>query len=144
MNPPWRLINRAVDVHVLLYRLSGGLIGGRVPPLGAKMLLLEHVGAKTGRKRTTPLVYIEDGRDLVIVASKGGYPRHPAWFHNLMANPDVNVQTGMRRRPVRARQATDEEHARLWPRVVDAYSGYEGYQRRTQRKIPLVILEPRA
>lgn len=140
---PWRLFNRAVDAHVALYRVSGGLIGGRIPPLGAKMLLLDHVGAKTGRKRTIALVYVDDGDDLVLVASKGGYPRHPAWFHNLMANPDVTVQTGHRRRKVHARRATDEERERLWPRVVAAYSGYEGYQRRTKRTIPLVILEPR-
>jgi deazaflavin-dependent oxidoreductase (nitroreductase family) len=143
MDPPWRLVNRAVDLHVLAYRLSGGLIGGRIPPFGAKMLLLDHVGAKSRRKRTIALVYIEDGDDLVLVASKGGFPRHPAWFHNLTANPDVTVQTGPRRRKVHARRATDAERARLWPRVVDAYSGYEGYQRRTEREIPLVILEPR-
>jgi F420H(2)-dependent quinone reductase len=143
MGIPWRLVNRVIDVHSTAYRLSGGLIGGRIPG-GPKMLLLDHVGAKSGRKRTNPLVYIEDGDDLVIVASKGGHPRHPAWFHNLMANPDTAVvQTGFRRRKVRPRQASDEERERLWPRVVDAYSGYEGYQRKTQRQIPLVILEPR-
>jgi deazaflavin-dependent oxidoreductase (nitroreductase family) len=142
MGIPWRLVNRFIDVHSTAYRLSGGLIGGRIPG-GAKMLLLDHVGAKSGRKRTNPLVYIEDGDDLVIVASKGGHPRHPAWFHNLTANPDTAVRTGFKRRNVRAREASDEERERLWPRVVDAYGGYEGYQRRTKRKIPLVILEPR-
>jgi deazaflavin-dependent oxidoreductase (nitroreductase family) len=142
MGTPWRLVNRFIDLHSTVYRLSGGLIGGRIPG-GPKMLLLDHVGAKSGRKRTNPLVYIEDGDDLVIVASKGGHPRHPAWFHNLMANPATVVQTGLRRRNVQARRASDEEHERLWPRVVDAYSGYQGYQRKTQRRIPLVILEPR-
>jgi deazaflavin-dependent oxidoreductase (nitroreductase family) len=143
MGTPWRLVNRVIDVHTVAYRLSGGLIGARLIPGGQKMLLLDHVGAKSGRKRTNPLVYIEDGDDLVIVASKGGHPRHPAWFHNLMANPDTVVQTGFRRRRVHAREASDAEHQRLWPRVVDAYGGYAGYQRKTQRKIPLVILEPR-
>jgi deazaflavin-dependent oxidoreductase (nitroreductase family) len=142
MGTPWRLVNRVIDLHSIAYRLSGGLIGGRMPG-GPKMLLLDHVGAKSGRKRTNPLVYIEDGDDLVIVASKGGHPRHPAWFHNLMAHPDTAVQTGFRRRNVRARQASGQERERLWPRVVDAYSGYDGYQRKTQRQIPLVILEPR-
>ena len=107
------------------------------------MLLLDHVGAKSGKARTTPLVYIEDGDAFVIVASKGGHPKHPAWFHNLRANPETTIQVGSRRIPVTARVATDAERERLWPEVVRAYSGYEGYQRRTDRKIPLVMLEPR-
>lgn len=142
MEPPWTLLNRVIGLHTLAYRMSAGLIGHRIIG-GPNMLLLDHVGAKSGRKRTTPLVYIEDGDNLVIVASKGGHPRHPAWFHNLMANPDTVVQVGSRRRNVRAREADDAEHERLWPKAVAAYSGYEGYQRRTRRRIPLVILEPR-
>jgi F420H(2)-dependent quinone reductase len=107
------------------------------------MLLLDHVGAKSGKRRTTPLVYVPDGDDVVLVASKGGHPRNPAWFHNLRAHPDTSVQIGSSRRPVHARVATSAERERLWPRVVDAYGGYAGYQRRTKREIPLVILEPR-
>lgn len=107
------------------------------------MLLLDHVGARTGTKRTTPLVYLRDGDDVVVVASKGGSPRHPGWFHNLRAHPDTTVQIGARRLPVRARVATPNERSRLWPRVVARYGGYEDYQRRTSRQIPLVILEPR-
>ena len=94
-------------------------------------------------KRTSPLSYIRDGDSYVIVASKGGYPQNPAWFHNLKANPETRVQLGTRKVPVTARVATDAERKRLWPKVVKAYSGYEGYQRRTERKIPLVVLEPR-
>jgi deazaflavin-dependent oxidoreductase (nitroreductase family) len=89
------------------------------------------------------LVYVEDGDDLVIVASKGGHPKHPAWFHNLVANPDTIVQVGSRRRAVHARVATADERTRLWPMAVDTYGGYAGYQERTGREIPLVILEPR-
>src|SRR5205814_1748077 len=100
-------------------------------------------GAKSGTERTTPLVYLDDGDDFVIVASKGGHPRHPAWFHNLRAHPDTTIQVGSRRIPVTARVATDAERQRLWPAVVRLYSGYEGYQKRTDRKIPLVVLEPR-
>jgi len=107
------------------------------------MLLLDHIGAKTGKVRTTPLVYVADGRNLVLVASKGGHPRNPAWFHNLMANPETTVQVGSKHRVVRARVATPRERARLWPKAVETYSGYAGYQRRTEREIPLVILEPR-
>jgi F420H(2)-dependent quinone reductase len=136
------LLNQAVKGHVLAYRATGGLVGHRVP--GAPpMLLLDHVGAKSGKHRTTPLAYLGDGEDLVLVASKGGSPRHPAWFHNLRANPGTTVQVGSGRRAVRARVATAEQRARLWPKVVQMYPGYRHYQRRTEREIPLVILEPR-
>jgi F420H(2)-dependent quinone reductase len=136
------LLNQAVKGHVLAYRATGGLVGHRVP--GAPpMLLLDHVGAKSGKHRTTPLAYLGDGEDLVLVASKGGSPRHPAWFHNLRAYPDTTAQVGSERRAVRARVATAEQRARLWPKVVEMYPGYRHYQRRTEREIPLVILEPR-
>jgi deazaflavin-dependent oxidoreductase (nitroreductase family) len=108
------------------------------------MLLLDHVGAKSGKQRTNPLVYLRDDENLVIVASKGGSPRHPAWFHNLRANPDTTVQVGPRRIPVRASVATAKERSRLWPKVTNLYHGYDQYQRRTSRQIPLVILKPRA
>ena len=144
-SPPeafWRVFYQGVGGHTRIYRLSRGLIGHRVPGL-PPMLLLEHVGAKSRTHRTSPLVYIQDGDDYVLVASKGGYPRHPAWFHNLRANPETTIQVGSRKIPVTARVATDAERNRLWPRVVDLYSGYEGYQKRTERKIPLVVLKPR-
>jgi deazaflavin-dependent oxidoreductase (nitroreductase family) len=129
--------------HTTAYRLSRGLIGHHVP--GAPpMLLLDHVGAKSGKRRTTPLAYLKDGENLVLVASKGGHPRNPAWFHNLRANPDTNIQVGSRRIPVRAHVATPPERQRLWPEVVRLYSGYQGYQERTDREIPLVVLEPRS
>ena len=138
----WPVIRRLAGVHTLAYRATSGLIGHHIPGLPPN-LLLDHVGAKSGTKRTTPLLYIPDGDDLVIVASKGGYPQHPAWFHNLRANPDTTVQVGSERRAVRARVANAEERARLWPKAVDAYSGYRDYQDRTGREIPLVILERR-
>jgi deazaflavin-dependent oxidoreductase (nitroreductase family) len=135
-------LRKVMGGHTTVYRLSGGLIGHHVP--GAPpMLLLDHVGAKSGKERTSPLVYMRDGDDLVIVASKGGNPRNPAWFHNLRANPDTTVQVGREKRPVHARVASAEERKRLWPKVVDHYSGYAGYQERTDREIPLVVLEPR-
>ena len=138
----WKAFGAGTAGHVLSYRVTNGLVGHRVPGLPA-MLLLDHVGAKSGKRRTTPLVYVPDGDDVVIVASKGGHPRNPAWFHNLRAHPDTSIQVGAQRRPVHARVATPEERKRLWPRVVRAYGGYAGYQRRTEREIPLVILEPR-
>src|SRR5439155_21023346 len=101
------------------------------------MLLLDHVGAKSGRPRTTPLLYIDDGDAFVIVASKGGHPKHPAWFHNLRANPETTIQVCPRKIPLTARVATDAERDRLWPVVVRTISGYERFQRRNSRTIPL-------
>jgi F420H(2)-dependent quinone reductase len=138
----WPLTRRVMGLHTFVYRASGGRIGHKFPG-GPPMLLLDHVGAKSGKKRTSPLLYIDDGDSVVIVASKGGFPKHPAWFHNLKANPDTTVQVGTDRREVRARVATPEERKRLWPRAVETYSGYKQYQERTDREIPLVILEPR-
>jgi F420H(2)-dependent quinone reductase len=138
----WRLFNELTRLHTVAYRLSRGMIGSRIPG-GPPMLLLDHVGAKSGVKRTSPLLYIKDGANVVIVASKGGYPKHPAWFHNVRANPDTTVQIGSERRPVRARVANAQERERLWPRAVAAYRDYARYQERTDREIPLVILERR-
>jgi F420H(2)-dependent quinone reductase len=138
----WPFVTQVMKGHTLVYRLSGGRIGHTFPGLPS-MLLLDHVGAKSGAKRTSPLLYIKDRDNLVLVASKGGYPRHPGWFHNLRAHPDTTVQVGSERRDVHARVATPEERERLWPRVVDSYGSYADYQKRTDREIPLVILEPR-
>lgn len=138
----WPVLRRLMGGHTLIYKASGGRIGHRFPGT-PPMLLLEHVGAKSGERRTSPLVYVDDGADVVLVASKGGYPKNPAWFHNLKANPDVTVQIARERRPVRARIATDAERGRLWAKAVETYSGYDEYQARTEREIPLVVLEPR-
>lgn len=138
----WPVLRLLMGGHAWIYRATDGLIGHRFP--GAPpMLLLDHVGAKSGIKRTTPLVYVDDDPDVVIVASKGGHPRNPAWYHNLRANPDTTVQIGAARCAVGARVATPEERERLWPKAVATYAGYRGYQQRTDREIPLVILEPR-
>jgi F420H(2)-dependent quinone reductase len=138
----WALLRRLMGGHAAVYRATGGLIGHRFP--GAPpSLLLDHVGARSGVLRTSPLVYTVDGENLILVASKGGHPKNPAWYHNLLANPDTTIQVGSARRAVRARVADPEERKRLWPMVVTTYSGYEGYRRRTEREIPLVILEPR-
>jgi deazaflavin-dependent oxidoreductase (nitroreductase family) len=138
----WPILGRLMDGHARIYRATNGLVGHHIPGL-PPTLLLDHVGAKTAAKRTTPLLYIRDGDDVVIVASKGGFPKHPAWFHNLRANPDTTVQIGSERRTVRARLATPEERERLWPKAVAAYRDYARYQERTDREIPLLILERR-
>lgn len=138
----WPLLRRLMGGHTAVYRLSGGLVGHRFP--GAPpMLLLDHVGARSGKRRTSPLVYARDGENVILVASKGGHPKNPAWFHNLLAHPDTSVQIGSRRQNVHARLADAAERERLWPLVVSVYGGYEDYQRRTGRVIPLVVLEAR-
>ena len=129
--------------HATVYRATRGLIGHRIPGL-PPFLVLEHVGAKSGRRRITPLLYFEDGDRYVVIASKGGHPRHPAWYHNLRENPDVDIQVGSSRFPVHARVAGPDERPRLWRRAVEVYGDYANYQRRTERQIPVVILEPRA
>jgi deazaflavin-dependent oxidoreductase (nitroreductase family) len=138
----WSLLTRVMGGHTAVYRATNGLIGHRFP--GAPpMLLLDHVGAKSGTRRTSPLVYGVEGDDLILVASKGGYPKNPAWFHNLLANPDTTVQVGSSRRSVHARKADAAERKRLWPLMLKVYGGYADYQRRTEREIPLVVLSPR-
>jgi deazaflavin-dependent oxidoreductase (nitroreductase family) len=137
----WPILSPLMRAHASLYRATGGRIGQLpgLPPL----LLLDHIGARSGRKRTTPLVYMPDGERLIIVASKGGHPRDPAWMHNLRANPDTEVQIGSRRMQVHAREARGEERRQLWPKAA-AYNRHWGnYQKRTERTIPLVVLEPR-
>jgi deazaflavin-dependent oxidoreductase (nitroreductase family) len=128
--------------HAALYRATGGRIGGHIPGL-PRLLLLDHVGAKSGTRRTTPLVYMPDGDNMLIVASKGGHPRHPGWLYNLRAHPDTQVQVGSERLEVRAREADPEERRRLWPLASEYNPHWARYRRRTTREIPLVLLEPR-
>ncbi|HEX4837724.1 MAG TPA: nitroreductase family deazaflavin-dependent oxidoreductase [Solirubrobacteraceae bacterium] len=138
----WPLLSRLMSGHAAVYRATHGLIGHRFP--GAPpVLLLDHVGAKSGKQRTTPLVFARDGDDVILIASKGGYPKNPAWFHNLVANPDTTIQIGSKRMDVHARVAKPEEYDRLWKLAVAVYGGYEDYRRRTERQIPLVVLTPR-
>ena len=136
---------RSTRIHVALYRRSNGRLGGHLPGWpAARILLLDHVGAKSGLKRTSPLMYHEDGDLVAVVASKAGQPTHPAWFHNLKANPDTRIQIGSAVRNVRARVANDEERNRLWPKFVAFYPGYDFFQRNAKgRRIPVVILDPR-
>lgn len=137
---------RSTKIHVALYRRTKGKIGGALPGLPqAKIVLLDHVGAKSATKRTSPLMYHEHGDAIVVVASKAGQPTHPAWFYNLVANPDTTVQIGAEIREVHARVATDDERKDLWPRLVARYPDYEFYRRNAKgRQIPVVVLEPRS
>lgn len=138
----WKVFNGSTKAHVAAFRLSGGRVGGRF--YGAPCLLLHHTGAKSGKQRVSPLLYMPDGERMVIVASKGGYTKNPGWYHNLKAHPDTAVELPKEGRvAVRARVAVGEERRELWPRVVDLYAGYAEYQDSTSREIPVVVLERR-
>ncbi|CAA9400104.1 MAG: AclJ [uncultured Rubrobacteraceae bacterium] len=130
----------ATKLHASLFRATNGRVGGRM--LGSPVLLLVTTGRKSGQRRTTPLLYLEDGDRRVIVASNGGAPKHPVWWLNLQANPEATVEIGGRKTHVRATQARGAEKARLWKRLVQMYGPYESYRKRTDREIPVVLLEP--
>ncbi len=138
MNPV--LIRAIGRIHGALYKLTAGALGGRLA--GKPMLLLTTTGRKTGKSRTTPLQYLEDGQNMVIVASNGGNPRHPALWHNLESHPEAEAQVGKVTRRVRAETASAEERSRLWPLLVETTPAYEEYQKGTERTIPVVILRP--
>ncbi len=127
-------------LHRTVLRVSGGRIGAT--GFGMPIVMLETIGRKTGKRRTTMLAspIQEDGR-VVIVASWGGDDRHPQWYLNLRENPEVELTLDGKTRTMKARTASPEERAELWPRVVAVYKGYGQYQTRTDREIPLVILE---
>jgi len=129
--------------HAAVYRATGGRVGGRLPGV-PPMLLLDHIGAKSGQRRITPLVYMPDRDDFLIVAAKGGHPQNPSWLYNLRAHPDVEIQVRGRRIKVHAREVDAEERQRLWPVAATYNSQWRHYQSRTPREIPLLILEPRS
>ena len=143
MNPlVERVIGTMLTVHQWLYEHSDGRIGASLG--GRPMLLLRTVGRRTRQPRTSALLYVRDGDAYVVIASKGGAPLHPGWFHNLTAHPDVEIQVGRERIPVRARIAEGETRSRLWARADAVNQGqYTTYQSRTSRAIPVVVLEPR-
>ena len=134
------LMKTITCVHSFWYRATGGLIGGRFGR--APILLLTTTGRKSGRERTVPLLYLKDGEDMVVVASNGGTATPPAWWLNLMVNPEAAVEVGSSKARVWAEEAGSEEKERLWPKLVKMYGGYEDYRRRTDREIPVVVLHP--
>lgn len=136
----WWFWERFTSAHTLAYRLSRGRIGGSI--MDAPIALVDSVGRKSGKRRTHPLICERDGDRFVIVASKGGIDRHPAWYLNLMANPETTVNWRGESHRVRAREAEGTERERLWDRMVETYRPYASYQRRTERRIPVVVLEP--
>ena len=137
----WVLVRAATGLHAAVFRASGGRLMSRFD--GAPLLVLHHRGARTGEPRSTPLIHLRDGENVVVVASMGGQPKNPAWYHNLRAHPEVEIELGGRRRPVSARLATPEEAARLWPRLSAMWPAWEDYKTRTEREFPVFVLEPR-
>ena len=137
------LVTRSMNViHDTLLKVTGGRVGRTV--FGMKAVQLHTTGRKSGQRRTVWLTSpVNDERRIVLIASKGGDDRHPDWYHNLTANPEVEITDGEVTKPFTARTATPEEKAELWPKVTSAYRGYAGYQQRTGRDIPVVICEPR-
>ncbi len=121
------------------FRANGGKVGGMFE--GASMLILHTTGAKTGRELVTPLVHHQEGDELHIYASAGGADHHPAWYHNLVANPDVTVEVGTETLPMRARVTTGGERDRLFAEQVERAPGFGAYQRKTTRVIPVIVLE---
>jgi len=146
-----KLLNRAArlgplarlftSLHARLYRLTGGRFMPRWAE-GMPVLSITTTGRKSGRPRSTAVVYVEDGDNLVVMPSNAGSEATPAWWLNLQANPEAEVQLRGQRRRVRARRATPEEEERLWPRLQQSYSGFEAYQSFTEREQPIVLLEP--
>lgn len=135
----WKAITR---LNVWLYRRTGGRVGGSFD--GAPLCILHHRGAKTGAPRETPLTYLADGDRVVLIASYGGAPKSPAWYFNLRAHPEVEIERFGRREPMRAHQAGADERAELWPRITAMYPGYGDYQARTEREIPVMVCAPRS
>jgi len=151
LSSPWtrRLIKYGARANTAIFRATRGRVGStwrisagwREP---VPILLLEHVGRTSGKRFTAPLVYLDDGPRLIVVASQGGLPTHPQWFRNLQVTPEATViLKGEGHRQVRARVASAAEKAELWPRMVDLYSDFDTYQGWTDRDIPIVVLDPR-
>ena len=122
-----------------LYQKTDGAIGASL--FGMRILLLTSAGRRTGHQRIAPLLFVEDGDRFVVVASNAGDDRHPAWWHNLEANPHARVQVRGEHHDVVARRAEPDEAERLWPILIRAYRPYAEYRRRTDREIPIVVLE---
>lgn len=142
-----RVLKLMSKAQTATYRATGGRLAakyrmGSAFPRGLRVCLLTTIGRKSGKPRTTPLVYLADGDHVVLYASQGGLPRHPHWYLNLSADPDVTVQVGRTVRPMRARAADDAERAALWPRLLVLNPDFADYQAWNERTIPIVVCEP--
>jgi F420H(2)-dependent quinone reductase len=138
-----RVLGPFMHAHTWIYRVTRGRLGRRFPGLIAPMLVLHHIGARSGRHFDSVLGYMQHGQNIVIVASKAGQDTNPSWLYNLRANPDVEIQIGRKRHLVRAREVDGEERKQIWAELVAFNPIWGRYQRRTHRLIPLMLLEPR-
>ncbi|MGI8335580.1 nitroreductase family deazaflavin-dependent oxidoreductase [Actinomadura scrupuli] len=142
-----RILKVASRLNVAVYRATGGRVGGKwrigsAFPRGVPVCLVTTRGRKTGIARTLPLLFLSDGDRVILVASQGGLPRHPLWYRNMEADPEITVQVRREVRRMRARTAGAAERAELWPRLVAMYPDFETYRSWTDREIPVVICEP--
>jgi F420H(2)-dependent quinone reductase len=128
--------------QVELYESSGGTQGTTLRDTGLPVVVITNVGAQSGKVRKTPLMRVEHEGRYAAVASKGGAPKHPVWYYNFLAHPLVELQDGPDRRDYTAREITGEERAQWWERAVAAFPPYADYQRKTERQIPVFVLEP--
>jgi deazaflavin-dependent oxidoreductase (nitroreductase family) len=127
--------------NVASYRLTSGRVGGRFLG-GAPVCLVTMRGRRSGKQRTLPLIYVAHGEDVILVASQGGMEKHPLWYHNLKADPNIEVQVGGVKRRLVARQVDDAEKKALWPVLTSVYPDFEDYQARTHRNIPVFVCSP--
>tara|TARA_B110000881_G_scaffold169845_1_gene153406 strand:+ start:355 stop:801 length:447 start_codon:yes stop_codon:yes gene_type:complete len=137
--PPRWVLKLFTKVNVIVYKLTGGRLMGKLS--GMPILLVEMKGARSGKKRTIPLMCVPHGDGFLLVASQGGAPKHPVWYHNLVAYPDVRITFGGQTRPMNSRRVLDEEKAQLWPICCEYYPPYQDYQARTDRNIPVFLCE---
>ena len=133
-------VRRGSQFHRWIYQTTRGRVGRRL--VSNDMLLLTTMGRRSGQQHTVPLLFLRAGSQLVVFASYGGRDRHPEWYLNLVAEPEVGVQVSGDRFPARARTADHAERSTWWPRAIAAYPDYASYQTRTDREIPVVFLEP--
>jgi deazaflavin-dependent oxidoreductase (nitroreductase family) len=141
-----KIIKAMSATHARMYRATGGQLGknwriGSALRQSVPVCLVTTIGRKSGRPRTVPLVYLDDGDRIIVVASQGGLPSNPQWYGNLQANPQVQVRIGRRTRQMSARVANADERCTLWPRLVDMYADFASYASWTEREIPVVICE---
>ena len=135
--PPKWVLKFFTNLNVFVYKLSSGKLMNEFS--GMPICLVEMTGAKSGRTRTIPLMYVPHEKGVILVASMGGAPKSPVWYNNLVAHPDVKITQGGQTRSLTARQVDDAEKAELWPTCVKHYPPYQDYQNRTERNIPVFL-----
>lgn len=137
--PPRWILRTMTAMNVFLYRISGGKLGNQL--MGRDICLITMKGARSGKTRIIPLMYVPFKEGLLLVASQGGAPKHPTWYHNLIANPDITVEVHGKTLTLKARPANAEEKQEIWPICTQYYPDYEDYRHRTDRDIPVFICQ---